>query len=794
MDGATTIRRDVGLTELSCAACVKRVERVLGALPGVVSVSVNLATARASMDTGSDFELGTALAALDKAGYPASFEPVDLDVTGLSCAACVGRVERALKRVSGVREATVNLATGRARAMVATGLVTPEMLRRAVEAAGYGAVLPEANEGAAPARHRDRDGWIALGAVLVAAPLLLPMLLMPFGVHATLPALAQLALAAIVQFGFGARFYRGAFVALRNGGGNMDTLVALGSSAAFGLSLYAMVAAPDAPLYFEASAAVIALVRVGKWLEGKARRGAGSAIRALDRLTPERATIRDRDGSERSVPAGTLRPGDLLLVRPGERIAADAVLREGVGSCDESLLTGESMPVDKAPGDTLVGGALNGDAVLLAEVTAIGGESRLGRMVRLIEDAQAAKPPVQKLVDRVSNVFVPAVVGVAALTLLGWWLAGRGMELAIVRAVSVLVIACPCALGLATPAAMLAGIGAAARNGILIRDAAALEQAERIRTVAFDKTGTLTEGRPELVGLHAVPGRAVDDVLHLAEQLQRNSEHPLARAVRAAAPDASGAAAESVRSLPGRGTIGRVDERTLRMGNAAMMAEAGIAVAPLAAEAAALEAEGRTVSFLASGEAVLGVFGFADPLRAGAAGAVAALRRRGLRVALLTGDNQGAAEAAGRALALDDIQARVTPEGKAERVAALRAEGKVAMVGDGVNDAPALAAADLGLAMATGTDVAMEAAGITLMRGDPMLVPAALDIAGRTMRRIRSGLFWAFAYNVLGIPLAIAGLLSPVVAGAAMACSSVLVVCNALLLGRWQPGTGRPAR
>ncbi len=786
MDGATTIRRDIGLTELSCAACVKRVERALGNVPGVASVSVNLATARASMETSRDFELGAALAALDKAGYPAASEPIDLEISGLSCAACVGRVERALKRVPGVREATVNLATGRARVIAASGLATPEMLRDAVEAAGYGVVLPDANDGAATVR-RDRDGWFALGAILTATPLLLPMLLMPFGIDAMLPAPVQLVLAAIVQFVFGARFYRGAIVALRNGGGNMDTLVALGSSAAFGLSLYAMLTDPGAPLYFEASAAVIALVRVGKWLEGKARREAGSAIRALDRLTPETATVRETDGRERDVPARGLRPGDLLVVRPGERIAADAVVRDGTGSCDESLLTGESMPVDKAPDDALVGGALNGDAVLLAEVTAIGGESRLGRMVRLIEDAQAAKPPVQKLVDRVSAVFVPAVVLVAALTLLGWWLAGRGVELAIVRAVSVLVIACPCALGLATPAAMLAGIGAAARHGILIRDAAVLEQAERVRTVAFDKTGTLTVGRPELADLRLAPEQARETVLRLAAQLQRNSEHPLARAIRDAAPDASGAPAGSVRSLPGRGTSGTVDGHTLRMGNQALMTEAGIDTAPLAAEAEALEADGRTVSFLASGERLLAVFGFADPLRDEAAGAVAALRRKGLRVALLTGDNQGAADAAGRALALDDIHARVPPEGKAARVASLRESGPVAMVGDGVNDAPALAAADLGMAMATGTDVAMEAAGITLMRGDPMLVPAALDIARRTMRRIRSGLFWAFAYNVLGIPLAIAGLLSPVVAGAAMACSSVLVVCNALLLSRWRP-------
>ncbi len=711
---------------------------------------------------------------------------LDLQISGMSCAACVRRVERALLRVDGVVSATVNLGTERARV---GGSAAPAMLVAAVEAAGYGAELPDARP--APAR-RSGDGTMALLACLFAAPLLLPMLAMPFGVDAQLPPLAQLVLAGVVQIVFGARFYLGAYRALRAGTGSMDTLVALGTSAAFGLSAVQLATGNPADLYFEASAAVIALVRVGKWLEGRARRQAGEAIRALGQLRPERARIR-RAGVETEVAVTSLRLHDLLVVRPGERIAADGVVREGRGTADESLLTGEAMPVPKQPGDRVTGGALNGEALLLVDITATGAESQLGRMVRLVEDAQADKPPVQLLVDRVSAVFVPVVIGIAALTFLGWWLAGGGVADAIVNAVCVLVIACPCALGLATPAAILAGTGAAARHGILVRDPAALEQARAIRTVVFDKTGTLTEGRPDLVALLPASGGDEAGLLRLAASLQAGSEHPLARAVLArAALEGAGAVspADAIRARPGRGVEGMVDGRTLLLGNAALMDEAAIDIGALAADAAALEAAGRTVSYLGeSGGHLLGLLAFGDAVKPGALDAVRLLQARGLRVALLTGDNQGAAAAVGRLLGIEDVTANALPAGKAAAIRAHRVHGGVAMVGDGVNDAAALAAADLGMAMATGTDVATATAGITLMRGDPALVPAALDISIRTVARIRQGLLWAFAYNLVGIPLAAAGLLSPVIAGAAMAFSSVAVVANALLLRRWRPGS-----
>ncbi len=790
-------RLSLRVSGMSCAACVRRVERTAAAVPGVEGATVNLATERVAISPGAAFRLADLAQALDVAGYPIVEETADLAVAGMSCASCSGRVERALLRVPGVLSADVNLASERARVRFAAGATDPGELSAAVRAAGYEVAVPAVATGAAAATGAavpawsDRDSLAAALACALALPLLLPMLAMPFGVHAALPGWAQFALALAVQAVFGARFYRGAWHALRARTGNMDLLVALGTSAAFGLSVWELAQGRGEHLYFEASAAVIGLVRLGKWLESRARRSAGEAIRALERLRPERARVR-RDGADHDLPIAELRRGDILVVRPGERIPADGVVQSGEGGVDESLLTGEALPAPKQPGSRVVGGSLNGEALLLVQAAAVGAEGQLARMVRLVEDAQAAKPPVQRLVDRVSAVFVPVVVGLAALTFLGWWLGGAGLEAAGVNAVAVLVIACPCALGLATPAAIMAGTGVAAQHGILIRDAAALEHAQAIRTVVFDKTGTLTEGRPALVAADPAQDVPRAELLRMAAALQAGSEHPLARAIQAEAAGLEIPPATGIRALPGRGLEGTAAGRALLLGSRRLMDQAGVDTAALAGQAAALEAQGRTVSFLAADGRLLGLLGFGDAVKHGAAEAVAALRARGLRVVLLTGDNQGAADAVARVLGIDEVEAYALPEDKVDRIVALRRHGPVAMVGDGVNDAPALAAADLGLAMATGTDVAAAAAGITLMRGDLALVPAALDIAGRTYRRIRQGLFWAFAYNMVGIPLAAAGLLSPVVAGAAMAFSSVGVVGSALLLRRWRPEV-RPA-
>jgi len=719
---------------------------------------------------------------------------VDLAIRGMSCASCVGRVEKALARVPGVAAVAVNLATERAR-IETHGRVLLEALAQAVTAAGY-EVAPTAQ----PAARAEPGGdglpqwWpVALAAVLT-APLALQMLAAFFGNDWSLPPLVQLALATPVQFWLGGRFYRAGWKALRARSGNMDLLVALGTSAAYGLSVYLMFARPGhgMHLYFEASAIIITLVLLGKWFEARAKRQTTEAIRALQALRPDVARVR-RDGVEREVPLESVRVGDVVVVRPGERIPVDGEVREGASNVDESLITGESLPVAKAEGDRVTGGAINAEGLIVVETRAVGAETTLARIIRLVEDAQAAKAPIQKLVDKVSAVFVPVVLAIALVTLAAWGFATGNWEQALLSAVAVLVIACPCALGLATPTAMMAGTGIAARHGILVKDAEALEIAHRVNCVAFDKTGTLTEGRPSLAALEPAAG-STEELLRLAASLQRSSEHPLARAVmnEAAARRIDSPAALAVRALPGRGVQGELDGATLYLGSRRLMRELDVQPADLDAAAARHESEGRTVSWLAreaNGErALLGLLAFGDTAKASARRAVERLHAQGVRTVMMTGDNRGSAHAVASALGIDEVLAEVLPQDKAEAVAGLkRAGGVVAMVGDGINDAPALAAADVGIAMSTGTDVAMHAAGVTLMRGDPLLVADALDISRRTYRKIRQNLFWAFVYNVVGIPLAALGFLNPVIAGAAMALSSVSVVSNALLLRRWRP-------
>jgi len=728
---------------------------------------------------------------------------LSIKIEGMSCASCVGRVERVLAAVPGVGKVSVNLATEMAR-VESDQPVDFAALERAVDRAGFHA-LPEAPPDA-PSRPAPvgTGGFHVLLAALLSLPLVVPMLLELTGSHAMLDGRIQWLLATPVQFWLGARFYRAGWMAARAGSGNMDLLVALGTSAAYGLSVYQLLAGGAAAhLYFEASAVVITLVLLGKWLEARAKRQTASAIRALQQLRPESARVR-RGDADVDVPIIQVRVGDLVVVRPGERIAVDGAVEEGASHVDEALITGESLPVARQSGDRVTGGAINGEGLLLVRVTAVGAESTLARIIRLVEDAQAAKAPVQQLVDRISAIFVPVVLVLALLTLGGWWFATGGGERALINAVAVLVIACPCALGLATPAAIMAGTGVAARYGILIKDAQALELAHRITTVAFDKTGTLTEGRPSLAVLEPAPGAGVDDtrLLQLAAAIGRGSEHALARAVlQAAARDdhASGSAALvaiDVTALPGRGVAATIDGMRLVLGSTRLIDEQGVARGALAARATELEAQGLTISWLAavgdSGQParLLGLLAFGDGVKPGARTAVQALRALGIHTVLLTGDNQGSADHVAREVGIDRVIANMLPADKAATIAALKTDGRrVAMVGDGINDAPALAAADVGIAMSSGTDVAMQAAGITLMRGDPALVPAAISISRRSYGKIRQNLFWAFVYNLVGIPLAMCGLLNPVVAGAAMALSSVSVIGNALLLRRWTPDT-----
>ena len=778
---------------MTCASCAGRVERALLKVPGVASASVNLANEQVRVES-SEADLAALIEAVQKAGYGVPVQSLELAIDGMTCASCVGRVERALLKVPGVRSAAVNLASERAHVEV-LGPPDPAALIQAVEAAGYHATASSERRPAADAERRlQRERWAVIAGLLLAAPLVLPMFGELFGQHWMLPAWIQFLLATPVQFVLGARFYVAGWKAVRAGAGNMDLLVAIGTSAGYGLSLYQWWATPAGQmphLYFEASAVVIALVLLGKYLESRAKRQTSAAIRALEALRPDRAT-RVIDGREEDVAIAALRLDDLVLVKPGERFPVDGEVVEGESQADEALISGESLPVNKAPGDRITGGAINGEGRLLVRTTALGGETVLARIIRLVEDAQAAKAPIQKLVDKVSQVFVPAVLVIAVFTLIGWLLTGAPAEVALINAVAVLVIACPCALGLATPAAIMAGTGVAARHGILIKDAEALEVAHAVTAVAFDKTGTLTSGKPQIIHLHALEGDEAS-LLRLAGALQRGSEHPLARAVLERC-EADGVAVPDVQksqALSGRGIAGTLDGRQLALGNRRMLDEFGLQPGELLDTAQRWEAEGRTLSWLvesAPQPRVLGLFAFGDSLKEGAAAAIAALDARHIRSHLITGDNRGSARVVAEALHIDDVHAEVLPADKAATVAELKKGGAVvAMVGDGINDAPALAAADVGIAMGGGTDVAMHAAGITLMRGDPRLVPAALEIARRTYRKIQQNLFWAFIYNLVGIPLAAFGFLSPVVAGAAMALSSVSVVSNALLLRSWKP-------
>ncbi|MBD8632053.1 cadmium-translocating P-type ATPase [Oxalobacteraceae sp. CFBP 8755] len=725
--------------------------------------------------------------------------PVTLLIDGMTCASCVARVEKALAQVPGVTGASVNLATEKARI---DGAAPAAALLAAVEGAGYAARIETADAPTVPVKTGAATWWpVAIGALL-SIPLVLPMFLAPFGIDAMLPGWVQWLLATPVQFWLGARFYRAGWGALRAGAGNMDLLVAIGTSAAYGLSLYLLLTQNGhaaSHLYFESSAVVITLVLLGKWLEGRARRQTIEALGALEQLQPADALVR-RDGADVRVPLAALRVGDVMVVKPGERVPADGVVLEGLSHVDESLLTGESLPQAKGPLDAVVGGAVNADGLLLVRASAVGSATTLAQIIRMVEDAQAAKAPIQRLVDRVSAVFVPVVLAIALVTLLAWGVGTGDWQGALLNAVAVMVIACPCALGLATPTAIMVGTGVAARHGILIKDAEALETAHAVDVVVFDKTGTLTEGRPQLLALE---GPDTTRLLTLAAAVQQTSAHPLARAVLDEAarralpvPDATDA-----RALPGRGVQADVAGATILLGNRRLMNDLGVP----AGGAEAHEAAGRTVSWLAErrGDAVtvLGLLAFGDQLKPRAQDAVARLVARGITPVLLTGDSAGAAQGVARALGIKRVHAEVLPADKADVIAALRQAGRtVAMIGDGINDAPALAAADVGMAMATGTDVAMHSAGITLMRGDPMLVADALDVSQRTWRKIRQNLGWAFVYNLIGVPLAAFGLLNPVLAGAAMALSSVSVVANALLLRRWHaaphatstPTTGAP--
>lgn len=809
---ASPERLVVPVQGMTCASCVAHVEKALARVAGVERVAVNLATESAAVE-GHALDPQALTRAVDAAGYSVPTQSLRLEIDGMSCATCVARLETALRAVPGVLRADVNLASESATVELISGAATARDLTAAVTAAGYNAAMPSQSV-AVPV---DRTAGLrrdALLALALALPLLIGSHVSVLGIDWAMPAWLQWLLATPVQFWCARRFYVAAARALRAGTGNMDLLVSLGTLAAYGLSLYLWLeggtahGATHAPhLYFEAAAVVIALVLLGKWLEARAKHQTSEAIRLLAALRPTTAQLMRGDHVV-EVPVEDLRLGDIVVIRGGDRVPADGLIRAGSSSIDESMLTGESLPVDKSIGDRVSAGSINGPGRLEVETRAVGAETLLARIIRLVEDAQSAKPPIQRLVDRVASVFVPIVLLIAAFTVAGWMYSGASLETALINAVSVLVIACPCALGLATPAAIIAGTGVAARHGILIKDAQALELARRIQTVAFDKTGTLTVGKPLVVAVEHHSLFDPKEVLALAEAANAGSNHPLADAVRGAFehegkrhPEMLRRKALEHRVLPGRGVASRlVDEShpggqvELAFGNRRLMEEWTVDTAVLDARATHYEAEGRTVSWLAqrtpAGSQLIGLIAFGDEPKPGARAAIEGLSRLGIETTMISGDNDGAARHIAQQLGLTRYEANVLPRDKVKHIEALRKSGRVvAMVGDGINDAPALAAADVGIAMGSGTDIAMHAAGVTLLRSDPRLVSTAIEISRATVRKIRQNLFWAFIYNIVGIPLAALGVLTPVFAGAAMALSSVSVVSNALLLKRFRART-----
>lgn len=779
------------LAGMTCAACASRIERTLNRLPGVAA-SVNFASEHVRIEFDrARVRIADVVQAIEKAGYSVPPQTAEFALEGMTCAACAARIEKALNRLAGV-EAHVNFAAERARVRYDPGKIDAAALVAAVGKAGYGA-RPVTGVDDAEERHRHellyratlRDFWIA---ALLTAPLLAQMAVMFSAVHIDLlPRWFQLVLATPVQLWIGRRFYVAAWHALRGGGANMDVLIALGTTMAYGFSAAVTVFGLPYHVYFEAGAAIITLVLMGKLLEARAKGKTSEAIAQLIKLQPKTARV-ERGGEIVEIDIAHINVGDIIIVKPGESIAVDGIVLDGAPSVNEALLTGESLPVAKQKDARVYAATLNQEGLLRCRATSVGSSTVLAGIIRLVAEAQGSKAPIQRLADRVAGIFVPAVVAIAIVTCAGWWLYNGDFPEALVNAVAVLVIACPCALGLATPTAIMVGTGRGARSGILIRNAAALERAGSIDLLVVDKTGTLTEGEPAVMDVVALGTHSEAEVLRVAAAIEQGSEHPLARAILAAA------AARRITPSPlsdfaaivGKGVRATIETQPVLLGSPQFLRENNIVLDD--AQVAALQSQGKTVIAIARGDAAIGLIAIADRLRPTSRVAVAAVRRLGIGVMMLTGDNAATAGAIAAQAGIEHSIADVLPQHKAAAVKKLRAEGhSVGMAGDGINDAPALAAADVGFAVASGSDVAIHAADVTLMRSDLLSVADAVDLSRSTLRKIRQNLFFAFFYNALGIPLAALGMLNPVIAGAAMALSSVSVVSNSLLLRRWKP-------
>jgi len=788
----TVKKANIDIVGMTCAACSNRVERVLAKQEGVLSVVVNLLANKANIEFDTDkIKPEELVKVIEKTGYNVPLLKTTLIIEGMTCAACSSRVEKVLNKQEGVVKATVNLSTNKAVVEYPSGVIDEDILVKIIEKAGYKAEIEIERDLDREKELREKEIKSLKMSFIFSAALSLPLFSAMFfhmaGIHTILTnGWFQLILATPVQFLIGYRFYKGAYNSLRGGGANMDVLVSMGTSSAYFYSIYNLITGVH-EYYFEASAVIITLILLGKTFEAVAKGKTSEAIKKLIGLQPKTARI-IKDGVEMDISIEKVEIGDIVVVRPGERIPVDGIVVEGNSAVDESMITGESIPIDKTVDDEVIGATINKFGTFKFRATKIGKDTVLSQIIKLVEDAQGSKAPVQRLADKIAGVFVPVVVVIALITFLGFYFIGGNFNIGLINAVAVLVIACPCALGLATPTAIMVGTGKGAENGILIKSGEHLERAHKIDTIVFDKTGTITKGEPEVTDIISFNDMDRDEILRIAASVERTSEHPLGQSIVKKGEEELLKLLEPEKfiAIPGKGLKATFEGKEVFIGNRKLMSDNNISIAKGEEILLKLEEEGKTAMLLSLDNKLSGILAVADKIKETSRDAIEELKNMGLEIYMITGDNERTAKAIAKEVGITNVLAEVLPENKAEVVEEIKSRGKnVGMVGDGINDAPALAAADVGFAIGTGTDVAMEAADITLMRGDLSSIVTAIRLSHRTMRTIKQNLFWAFFYNSIGIPFAALGFLDPMIAGAAMAFSSVSVVTNSLRLKKF---------